>query len=63
MVMPWSRSVCSASGFVQQAADQRGLAMVDMADDHHANGFTRAGVILGFDHIADKYVHGFGLTD
>ena len=71
MVMPWSRSVCSASeqerpferhaapradrfqhlqlafgqaaGLVQQASDQRGFAVIDMADDDDAD--LRVGVV------------------
>ena len=34
-------AVGEISGLVQQAADQRRLAMIDMADDHDANGRPR----------------------
>ena len=74
MVMPWSRSVCSASsrndhsngmprrsltalmlelavgqgaGIVQQAADQRRFAVIDMADDDDAQQRPRAAAGVG----------------
>ena len=51
-------TVGQTAGFVQQAADQRGLAVIDMADDDDAHLRAGRDVLYGEGGFGDGDVHG-----